>query len=1029
MDSWAGLFYRYACGDRGGTGQNFAENRWFLVETSAPALPYTLGAIGLAGFTHVALNATDKQRARAAERGQQEVRDAVGEPVDVFTTGRGDEQATTLRWYGADNAKVDATHELTRRLRTVGKFAETHGVDSVALSADWVNGALGGDMSERDESDKEAQFAALQPYGDVRPGKSYISDELKTTKKLNDLKSDDHVLVSSAEQLEALIEQLEERADGTLIRELIYRTKDGFLIGKYEESKRTEGSAANKAAHGALLQALRQRLEGHLSADGSEVYRERTPDGAPIRGRASSFQIVSGESINKIMTPLHDPDQSVFESSSLLGRYGVRDIEELVRSIIGAEGAQSGAYVEKATAAAYLLALRRDTRLHERNGNANGQSAKSSDQPRTFFQRLADKKDIERQRRPNVRRKLASAALAIGAFVAPLGATTAIDHVPGWVHDHKEYVVGDVDKKEYDAWYQGLTQEQQDDFLTGVEIGDKFKAHKYAQDYPVHASLGDAALDFMQFEDNLSVGTAKVFVDLFGNVASSSIAPSFADMAKSEWFEELFKNLPSGLYIEEGEQAGAGDVESDGNKAVYSVESLDGTPVTGYWHAATFNERRVDSSGIYYWDFHQSDIVDIPGQAKSVEELNAGAAIRVSTPYLSLLGSSSKQLPILDGMALAGVRVVDADDPSRVYVPGRMRVPEDTDVRNLTLAGISKEGDGMWEAGIRKPTLVYWLEPSDGSFDAYGKQFTVSRDRKQSLMEAGEGFDDISVAAREAFGLKPDASIEELVGAIQAKEYSLTPLADAGLTSLVKYDPEKSDYEMLTEAAETLGGLKSYNCNLASTSFLLMLAAEDIKKYNYVTGFLNGVDGDNSTLSTDEAHAWLMDSDNEIIDPTPIGGENISPREPEGFSDDTASRLDARDALAVGAAGIGSLVSALALWKNRRRIQDGAQRVRTAAEKRRVRRVERHTLTPAALEVIQQALWGGRDPHEIDWSTAHVQGDRVTERLGSLGELNDESVDRVEQALKNPTLTPATRRAVRRAIRTSGVARKNAVNN
>lgn len=1008
----------------GGIGQNFAENRWYLLETSIPAGPYALGALGLAALAHIALGTTDKRRARVAKQIQQEIRDTVGEPVDVFTAGRGNKQETTLRWYGADNAAADVT-ELIQRLRSIQDFVDKNGVDRVALSADWVRRTLGDDAGE------DARFAALELYGNIEAGQPYISDKLNTAKRFDDLRSDERVLVSSSEQLETLIEQLEERADGTLIQELINRTQDSDLIRKYAEFKGAKGGAASKA-HGLLLQALRQRLEGHLSADGPEAYRERTPDNV-TRGRASSFLSVRGGSINRVTTRSHDPDSSVFDNSSLLGRYGARDVEELVQSVVKAERVQSGTHVEKAIAAAYLLALRRDERLYERNGSMNSKSARVLDQSETFFQRLASGHDIQRQRRPNIRRKLASVALAIGAFAVPFGATTTIEYVPEWVHAHKSSVIDSVDEEEYRQWYWGLTQEQKDAFQFGQKAREEFLSHIYHNDYPVRASLSDAAISFMQFEQDLSVSTAKVFVDLFGNVATSSIAPSLANMASAEWLAEVSKELSPGLYAEQKEQARTGDSNVN-NKAVYSVESLDGTPVTGYWHAATFNQMEVGSSGIYYSNIsYQFDEVSLRYYVgRSMEDLNAEASIIVSTPYLSLSDSSSKQLPILNGMAIMAVRIVDADDPSRVYTPERAKSPEDTDLVNLRLD--DKEKDGIWRAGIRKPTLVYWLAPARWTpFDSYGKQFIVPGDRKKTLAEAGEGFNGISVAARKAFGLEADAPIDEVVGAISAKEYSFTPLANAGLTSLIKYDPEKSDYEMLTEAAVTLGSLDSYNCNLASTSFLLMLAAEDIGKYNYVTGFLNGADGNDSVLSTKEAHAWIMNSENEIIDPTPIGGGDASLAEPEDFPDDAASRLDARGVLAASATGVLSLVGVAALWKNRRRIRKGVQKVRTAVEEHRIRQVESHPLTPKALAVIGQALYDRKDPTEIDWTgmypekigsaTAHVQLDiPASERLRLLGTLNEESMGSIKEALKNTTLTRADRRAVWRVLRASGAA-------
>ncbi len=118
-------------------------------------------------------------------------------------------------------------------------------------------------------------------------------------------------------------------------------------------------------------------------------------------------------------------------------------------------------------------------------------------------------------------------------------------------------------------------------------------------------------------------------------------------------------------------------------------------------------------------------------------------------------------------------------------------------------------------------------------------------------------------------GLSNDASLEEILKAIQEKDYSKTPIRDAGLSFKIKRLTEE-------EYIETVASLDTLICNLAA-----FLAVEASDELTYVVGYAYQVE-DSHRIVSGNAHAWTMKEDGQIIDVTP---STLSKKEESQFEE------------------------------------------------------------------------------------------------------------------------------------------------
>ena len=158
---------------------------------------------------------------------------------------------------------------------------------------------------------------------------------------------------------------------------------------------------------------------------------------------------------------------------------------------------------------------------------------------------------------------------------------------------------------------------------------------------------------------------------------------------------------------------------------------------------------------------------------------------------------------------------------------------------------------------LKKPQVYYYFATDNwvyiNSFvDAY---YPILIDREGRYLDTPSY--EMKQIISESLGLGEDAYVMDIFRAIKNKDYSLTPIKDAKLTSKVKKMDEK-------EYIKTIASLDSLVCNLAAT-----LAVEADDTLVYVTGFLADNDVGQLTLKASDAHAWGMDDFGFIYDATP----------------------------------------------------------------------------------------------------------------------------------------------------------------
>ena len=154
---------------------------------------------------------------------------------------------------------------------------------------------------------------------------------------------------------------------------------------------------------------------------------------------------------------------------------------------------------------------------------------------------------------------------------------------------------------------------------------------------------------------------------------------------------------------------------------------------------------------------------------------------------------------------------------------------------------------------------------------------------------------------------------------------------------------------------------------------------------------------------------WVVDAENNIIDPTPAGNDENVLADPQGFPS-----YNQKSAPGVkGVAVIGLTLGVATLLARRRR-----EIAQTISQKRR-EKVEFHPRTPKALAIIEQALYSDKDPRAIDWTDGKVQETRITERLDSLANLNESALSAIKGSLGNKTLSRRDRQAIKRILKDS----------
>jgi hypothetical protein len=215
----------------------------------------------------------------------------------------------------------------------------------------------------------------------------------------------------------------------------------------------------------------------------------------------------------------------------------------------------------------------------------------------------------------------------------------------------------------------------------------------------------------------------------------------------------------------------------------------------------------------------------------------------------------------------------------------------------------------------------------------------------------------VSRDVRKVLGLPENASDSDVLNSIRnSKHYSFTPLADEH-TDLKVHAASTEDE--LRQIGTTLAGLDALNCNLAQT--LMLLAKSPDNHYTKQAGFTDDQydsdlapvsgfhdDGDGE-LVRNEAHAWLVDANNQVVDPTPALSEDQAKKMMKPASMEVPKPLSVPfEGIAQGTFGA---LLALTAWRRR-------EQIRRSMDETRSTNASSPAAASGAIGAIQTALYG-----------------------------------------------------------------------
>ena len=257
----------------------------------------------------------------------------------------------------------------------------------------------------------------------------------------------------------------------------------------------------------------------------------------------------------------------------------------------------------------------------------------------------------------------------------------------------------------------------------------------------------------------------------------------------------------------------------------------------GYAFNSTYNKGQI------HFDLKQraNSFLDIENLRtplfKVIQPINKSSFKADMTPNLSDYKDSKTLRPTLhpvgDDYVLTDVSIIDRADESSVVIYS---------------SALTDSALELIES-MEKPEIHYTY----GICNVCQNTFVNNLERPDSYSVLS--FEELRSIIIKGLNLDETATIEEIFIAIQSKKYSETPIKDAGLTRRVAKMTE-------AEYLECVASLDSLVCNLAAT-----LAVNIDNELVYTVGYLN--DGD-EYIKENEAHAWAMYPNGEIVDITPV---------------------------------------------------------------------------------------------------------------------------------------------------------------
>lgn len=187
---------------------------------------------------------------------------------------------------------------------------------------------------------------------------------------------------------------------------------------------------------------------------------------------------------------------------------------------------------------------------------------------------------------------------------------------------------------------------------------------------------------------------------------------------------------------------------------------------------------------------------------------------------------------------LTGLSIYDADDESKIITVDFTRI--------FQYGNSITDSEKSLLVTMQRPRLIYSY-----GIDYGINPFVSNLQKDNSYTESLPS--EIRKSITKGLGLSEFASDSQIYSAILEKDYSLTPIKDAGLSWSIKWKNEK-------EYFETIASLDSLICNLAAT--LAVGVDEDLI---YTIGYYS----DDNDIRENEAHAWALSKDGILVDITP----------------------------------------------------------------------------------------------------------------------------------------------------------------
>ena len=1001
----------------------------YPIDSMLGAPIYGLAGVALSSIAYGGLRKIDQVKSQKAELVQSELRTLLNEPIDLITSGKGKKQELTLRWYGADHKTSADTLETAARYRAIVNFAAANGIHEVVVDAEWAKMTLNGPAE---------QTIAPEEFGTEYAGETFVTDRKKSKIDVHDMESAETVLVSTVQQAEALISHIEENGEDLLISELVKRSNDPELLKAYRLNVKTEGKS-----HARFTQQVQARLEQILNQESTGVARGRTASGAPIRERTHLHRRIQGEYVHTVAraTGPESSGGSTHEMTSLLDAYDARSLRELTAGIIRSKAGQTSP--DQTLAAIYLLAVRRDKEVYD----GTTRIAKALQRPKQHAETLFTRVQLEpRPFSPALRKLLAKnnqsssveyespktlrkGGYLVGAYVLAAGLMAGASFM-------FDVTAGDIAVDRFN-WCdkEGIfdidfDRPDDEDFDVYWDRQHGICKADYAVDHQLEAPLADVYVLKSDTQWNASDVTRGALGDLLTPDMISAMAPLVSLTDVTGWRAGNLKDIPPGLYTGASDQSFIGDAGVETNKAIYTIDAPNGDSTEGYWYTNTFpfmTERngKLAFSGNTQYDGYSQDENFNPYTEYSNKALNDEADYIVSTPYFNEadfgLPETDTKLPTLAGTEIMDVRIVDGADPNKFETINSRATREDAGSYTAGIDGT--DITNMANANFENPTMTYWLKKKPVGkaehryvgpmyYPAYeylpAPDNTAEEAEKNEEKAYNHTLSLISNRAKAALGISESATPEQVLDAIKSKKYSYTPVADAGLRELATSG--SNSYETFANTGEAISRLDAVNCNLASAAFILA-TMEDTNEVNQATGFHDDGDG---VLTQREAHAWIIDKDSKIIDPTPSGFTEQSTAPDKEESDEKPE--DPIQPIQVGGIALAA-AGAFALWRNRRRIAKTVDALN-------VKLAVSNKTAPKAMEIIEHALYGPKD-QPTDWTKRTTNLSQPTvNRLhnNTFGRPVQKSV--LKTALSNPTITAREKRSVKQLNRAAAASER-----